>query len=130
MKLYTLLFGVFAGLALMLAAIGIYGLLAFQVTSQTREFGIRIALGAQHRQIVWQVVAGGARLLAIGAGVGVVGALLVGRTLNALLYRTDPIDPVVLASVLILLSGVALLACWLPARRVMKVDPMVALRAE
>lgn len=130
MRLYTLLFGIFAALALLLAMLGIYGLLAFQVACQTREFGIRIALGARHRQIVWQVVSAGIRLLAAGAAVGVIGALLAGRTLNALLYHTSPVDPVVLGSVLILLSGVALLACWLPARRVMKVDPIIALRAE
>ena len=129
-RVYTFLFGVFAALALLLASIGLYGLLAFQVTSQTRDFGIRIALGARHRQIMMQVLANGLRLVALGVLLGLLIALLLGRAMSALLFQTEAFDPTVLTGVAVILGAVALVACWLPARRAIKVDPLVALRAE
>jgi len=129
-RLYTVLLVAFAGLALLLASIGLYGVLAYQVARRTREFGIRIALGALHGQLMQLVLKNGLTLLAVGLLVGLVGALLLGRTLNALLYQTSPLDPMVLIGVMVVLTAIALFASWLPARRATKVDPLVALRAE
>ncbi|MDB6126523.1 MAG: macB2, partial [Verrucomicrobia bacterium] len=129
-RLYTFLLAIFAGLALLLAAVGLYGVLAYQVTQRTREFGIRLALGAVHTQIVSLVLRHGLRLFALGAVVGLLGALVLGRLLGSLLYKTNSFDPTVLAGVTALLAVIALGACWLPARRATKVDPMIALRAE
>jgi putative ABC transport system permease protein len=129
-RLYSYLLTIFAGVALLLAAVGLYGVVAFQVNRRTREFGIRIALGALRSQVMTHVLRRGLRLLALGAGLGLVGALALGRILGALLYQTSAMDPVVFGSVTALLAVIALVACWLPARRAMKVNPMIALRAE
>ncbi|HUR56166.1 MAG TPA: ABC transporter permease [Opitutaceae bacterium] len=129
-RLYTYLLAIFAGLALVLAAVGLYGVLAFQVSRRTREFGIRMALGALQSQVMTLVLRRGLRLLAIGVALGLAGALALGKILGAMLYRTDPLDPVVLGGVTALLSVIALFACWLPARRATKVSPIAALRAE
>ena len=129
-RLYTFLLAIFAGLALVLAAVGLYGVLAYQVSRRTREFGIRLALGALTSQVTMLVLRRGLRLFACGAALGLAGALALGKILGTLLYRTSAFDPMVFAGVTLLLGAIALVACWLPARRAMKVDPMVALRAE
>jgi putative ABC transport system permease protein len=129
-RLYTYLLAIFAGLALLLAAVGLYGVLAFQVSRRTREFGIRLALGALHSQVMTLVLRRGLRLLAAGVALGLIGSLALGRVLTTLLYRTSMFDPAVFGGVTALLALIALLACWLPARRAMRVSPTVALRAE
>ncbi|MDB6095353.1 MAG: Permease [Verrucomicrobia bacterium] len=129
-RLYTFLLAIFAGLALLLASVGLYGVLAYQVAQRTREFGIRLALGAVHTQIVHLVLRHGLRLFALGAVLGLAGALALGRILGSLLYHTNALDPLVLGGVTALLAVIALGACWLPAHRATKVNPMVALRAE
>ncbi|MDD2763618.1 MAG: ABC transporter permease [Opitutaceae bacterium] len=125
-----LLAGVFGGVALGLAAIGIYGVLAYAVAQRRREIGVRMALGALPEQILRQFLRLGATLLAIGTVLGLVGAWLVGRAMSGLLFDIAPANPLVLAGTAVLLGTVVLLACLLPARRAARIDPIVALRAE
>jgi putative ABC transport system permease protein len=113
-----------------LAAVGLYGVLAYQVSQRTREFGIRLALGAVHQQIVGLVLRHGLRLFVFGAALGLAGALVLGKILGTMLYHTSAFDPVVFGGVTLLLAVIAFVACLLPARRATKVDPMIALRAE
>ncbi len=120
----------FAASALLLAAIGTYGVMAYSVAQRTNEIGIRLALGAQRRDVLRLVVGQGAVLALIGVTAGVAGALGLTRFLSGLLYDVDPSDPITIIAVAVLLMLVALLACYLPARRAMRVDPMVALRYE
>ena len=129
-RFYMLLLGTFAVAALLLAAIGIFGVMSYAVTQQTREFGIRIALGADRRAIVRMVLARAMLLITLGLALGVAGALVVGRAMSTLLFDVSPQDPVTLLAVVSLLAGVAFLASYLPARRATRVDPMVALRAD
>ena len=129
-RLYTFLLAVFAGLALLLASIGLYGVLAYQVSRRTREFGIRLALGSRNSQLLTLVLARGLRLLGFGLALGLAGSLAVSRALGSLLYETSSFDPVVFVAVTVLLALIALTACLLPARRATKVDPMIALRSE
>jgi putative ABC transport system permease protein len=124
------LVGIYAGLALILALIGIYGVLAYMVMQQTHEMGIRMALGAQRHQIVALVVIGGMRLVLAGAAIGLVGAWGVTRLMQGLLYGVTPGDPITFLAVTALLSGAALLACYIPALRAARIDPMAALRYE
>ncbi|HYL92398.1 MAG TPA: ABC transporter permease [Alphaproteobacteria bacterium] len=124
------LLGLFAGLALTLAAVGIYGILANMVRQRTREIGIRLALGAQRGDVFRLVVGQGMRLAGLGLLIGLAGALGATRLLTNLLFGVKPTDPLTFAAVVVLLSSVAMLACYIPARRAMRVDPMVTLRYE
>jgi putative ABC transport system permease protein len=124
------LLGIFSGVALLLALVGLYGLLALSVNQRTREFGIRMALGATAGTVRTLVLRRGFMLVGIGASAGVIGAALLARLMGGLLYNTGPFDLPTLAGVIALLSLAALIACLLPARRATRVDPMVALRAE
>ena len=126
----TLLLGVFAGVALLLASIGIYGVLAYVVTQQTHEIGIRLALGAESKHVFALVISRGVRLALIGGAIGVAGSLALTRLMRGLLYSTSPTDPLTFVVVVGVLVAVALAACYLPARRAMRVDPMTALRHE
>lgn len=121
---------VFAGVALLLAAIGIYGVLSYQVQQRTREIGIRLALGAEREGIVGLVVREGMALVVVAVGIGLLGALAVGGVLSSLLYQVSARDPLTYALVTGMLLAVAALACWIPARRASAVDPQSALRAE
>ena len=121
---------VFALLALVLAAIGIYGVMSYAIARRTREIGIRIALGAQPRDVRRLVIGEGMRPVVAGVALGVAGALALTRLMRSLLYDVSPSDPVTLAAVAILLTAVALLAAWLPARRATRVDALEALRSE
>jgi len=120
----------FGALALLLATIGIYGVLAYSVGRRTREVGIRVALGAQVTDVLALVLWQGARLVAAGIILGLAGALAVTRLLRSFLFEVTPLDPLTFAGVIVLLSVVSLVACWLPARRAARTDPMVALRCD
>jgi len=124
------LIGLFAGVALVLAAIGIYGVLAFAVAQRTGEFGVRMAIGADASRIRREVLGGGARLAAIGLGVGVACALALGVALRSQLFGIGIVDPLSLAAVVVVLAATALIACWLPARRASRTAPVEALRYE
>jgi predicted permease len=120
----------FAGVALAMAAVGVFGVLSFLVTQRTRELGIRMALGAAPGEVRRMVVAHAARLAIIGAALGLAGALVLGRVMEGLLYGISSTDPATYAAVTAVLLAIAVLASWLPARRATRVDPMVALRSE
>lgn len=124
------LLGIFAGLALILAGMGIYGVLAYSVARRTHEIGIRVALGAAGADVMKLVLAHGLRFAILGVLLGLAGALWLTRVLTSLLFEVSPIDPGAFALVTVLLGFVAFLACYIPARRAAKVDPMVALRYE
>lgn len=122
------LLGAFAGVAMLLAAVGLYGVLAENVSQRTREIGIRTALGARQSEILMLVLRQGMTFVLAGMGIGLGGAFMFTRLLRSQLYEVGPLDPLTFTVVPLLLASVALLACWLPARRAAQVDPMVALR--
>jgi predicted permease len=117
-----------AGLALVLGCIGVYGVISFFVSRQTRDFGIRLALGAQRRDVFWLVIKEGATLSAAGVAIGVAGAMAVTRWLSSELHGVSPTDPLTYAAVAVAVSVVTLMACYVPTRRAMGVDPLIALR--
>ena len=129
-RLNAWLLGIFAALALVLSAVGTYGVIAYSVAQRTHEFGIRMALGAERGDVLKLVLGQGIALTLLGVGVGLAGAAGFTRYLSSLLYGVRPNDALTFISVGLLLFAVVLLACYIPARRATKVDPMVALRYE
>jgi putative ABC transport system permease protein len=129
-RFYMLLLTIFASVALVLAAIGIFGVLSYAVSQRTREIGIRMALGAQGKSVVRLIVRQAMILVLCGVAAGTVTALFVSRTMTKMLFVVTPTDPVTFSAVAAVLVTVALLASYLPARKATRVDPIVALRAE
>jgi putative ABC transport system permease protein len=129
-RLIVQLIGLFALVALVLAAVGIYGVIAYMVTQRTQEIGIRMALGAQRGRVLRMIVGEAMALTAAGVALGVTGALLLTRLLKDLLFHVAPRDPLTLAAVTAMLVLVAFAASYLPGRRATRVDPVIALRAE
>jgi putative ABC transport system permease protein len=126
----TLLLGLFAGLATLLAAVGIFGVMNYSVALRTREIGIRMALGAQPARVLMLILKQGLLLTLIGIGIGLAGALTLTRVMSSLLFGVEATDPVTLAAIALLLMIVSLIACYIPARRATHIDPMIALRYE
>jgi putative ABC transport system permease protein len=126
----ALLFGIFGGIALLLTAAGIFGVLSYLVTQRTREIGLRMALGAQRTDVLRVIVGHGVRLALLGLSIGVLAAAVVTRWMSSVLFDVKPTDPLTFVAVAVVLGGVAFIASYIPARRAMRVDPMVALRYE
>jgi putative ABC transport system permease protein len=126
----AVLLGVFAGIALILAAIGLYGVIAYSVAQRTNELGVRVALGAQKSDVLKLVVGHGAQLAALGIAIGLVLALALMRIISTLLFSVNATDPVTFAAAAIVILAIALAASYIPALKAIKVDPVVALRCE
>jgi putative ABC transport system permease protein len=129
-RLITILLGLFSLLALGLASVGIYGVITYSVSQRTQELGIRLALGATTRDVLRLVMGEGMKPVLIGLAIGLISSFLLTRVMRSLLFGVTATDPLTFAANTLLLTAVALLACWLPARRVTKLDPMEALRYE
>ncbi len=126
----TSLFVTFAGLALVLGMVGIYGVLAFLVSKRTQEIGIRMALGAQRSDVLWLILREGTKFAVLGIAFGLAGAFLVTRWLSTELYGISAADPITYISVAVVMFLITMFACYVPARRAMQVDPLIALRLE
>jgi putative ABC transport system permease protein len=126
----TLLLGLFAGLATLLSAVGIFGVMNYSVALRTREIGLRLAVGAQPRQVLLLILKQGLMLTVVGVGLGLLAAFALTRLLTGLLFGVEAVDATTFATISLLLVLVSLLACYLPARRAMRIDPMLALRYE
>jgi putative ABC transport system permease protein len=124
------LVGAFAGLALLLAAVGVYGLISYTVTQRTREIGIRVALGAAPRQVLGSIVREGLTLAVMGIAIGLAAALIAARAVSSLLFGVGASDPLTFAAVAVLLLVIAAAASYIPSRRALRIDPIIALRAE
>jgi putative ABC transport system permease protein len=129
-RMRAVLIGLFGAVALVLAAVGLYGIIAYSVARRTREIGIRMALGAQAGDVLKLVMREGLRLIAVGLSIGLVSAWAATRLIAGWLYGVSPADSLTFAAIALLLTSVPSLACWIPARRATKVDPMMALRCE
>jgi predicted permease len=129
-RFYASLIGVFALVALALAAVGLYGVIAYTVSQRTHELGVRVALGATTDRISRMVIGEGVVLTGIGVGIGIVGALFLGRVVSSLLFGVSSRDPLTLVGVVVALAGIAMVASWLPARRAARVDPLIAMRGD
>lgn len=129
MNLFPLLGG-FSALALVLAGLGIYGVMAYSISRRTQEIGIRMALAAQWRDVVVLMMRQGMRLAGVGMAIGLLAGLYLARFLSGLLYEVRPHDPPTFGLVMFVMAGVVVAACWIPARRAARVGPMEALRSE
>jgi putative ABC transport system permease protein len=129
-RFYATVLGIFAGVALVIAAIGLYGVMAYTVGQRTHELGVRVALGATGQRITRMVISEGLAITAIGAVIGMVAAFGASRYLASLLYNVRPSDPTIMVLVAVTLAVVAALASYLPARRAARVDPLVAMRGD
>ncbi len=129
-RLNAVLFGAFGLLGLVLVAVGVYGVMAYSVTQRHKELGVRMALGASRNQVLGLILRQGMRLSLLGVGLGLVGAFAMTRVMGGVLFGVGATDPSTFATIPILLAGVALAACYLPARRATRADPIAALRSE
>jgi ABC-type antimicrobial peptide transport system permease subunit len=129
-RVFGTLFVIFAGIALLLSAIGLYAVTAYSVAQRTQEIGVRIALGAKRSQVSWMILRRGLIQLAIGTAIGLVGAYFAAGVLRAWLIQMSPHDPATFTLITVLLLVITVAACLLPARRAMRVDPAICLRAE
>jgi putative ABC transport system permease protein len=124
------MFVIFAGVALILSAVGIYGVMAYTVAQRSREIGVRLALGANTRNILSTVLSHGVIQIIVGLALGLGGALALTGVLKSMLVRITPADPLTFSAVAVVLTGAAMMACWIPARRALRMDPAVVLRYE
>ena len=122
--------GIFAPFAILLASVGLYGVIAYSTAQRTREIGVRMALGAEARDVLMMIMRQGGRLVLLGIVAGTLGATLMLRALSAMLFGASPVDPPVYAAVGVMLAVISLAATWIPARRAARIDPLAALRAE
>jgi ABC-type antimicrobial peptide transport system permease subunit len=129
-RVFGTLFAIFAFIALVMSAVGLYAVMAYSVTQRTAEIGVRMALGAEARQVAWLVLKRGLLQAGVGLSIGLVGAFFLSKVMQALLIGISPNDPITFATITIVLGSVAVAACLLPAHRATRVDPLVALRAE
>ena len=129
-RIGAIMFGLFGAIALLLAVVGVYGVKAYAVARRTREIGIRMALGADADDVLWMILREGAWMLASGVAIGLLLALGTGQIVSGLLYQVGALDPVAFTVAPVVLAAAALLACWLPARRATRINPIAALRTE